>query len=159
MRFDCVSAPPPLMNAGKDGVAETRVLQWAHELGARRHAHDEYAMRIATSLQQDARRRSAEAAERWPPIVEAIRRLADAYNVGARRLVLNVVEQSEQQRVTVATGGEELPSLTAALEDTLIYVDARDAEGIPHTREVRLRPDRSDDATAAYLLQDWLQHL
>jgi hypothetical protein len=83
-------------------------------------------------------------------IVAAIRRLADAYNAGATRAVLRVVEQSEQPTVTVAAGGEGTPYLTATLEDTLICVRARDALGTPHATECRLRSDCGDDATAAY---------
>ena len=92
-------------------------------------------------------------------IVAAIRRLTDAYNAGANRVVLSVVEQSGQPTVTVAAGGEAAPYLTAALEDTLICMHARDAMGIPHANQVRLRSDCGDDATAAYLLQNWMQHL
>ena len=92
-------------------------------------------------------------------IVAAIRRLTDAYNAGANRVVLSVVEQSGQATVTVAAGGEAAPYLTAALEDTLICVRARDALGIPHATEFRLRSDCGDDATAAYVLQNWMQHL
>ena len=36
---------------------------------------------------------------------------------------------------------------------------ARDAMGIPHANQFRLRSDCGDDAAAAYLLQNWMQHL
>jgi hypothetical protein len=92
-------------------------------------------------------------------IVAAIRRLTDAYNAGANRVVLNVVEQSGQPTVTVAAGCEGAPYLTAALEDTLICMHARDAMGIPHANQFRLRLDCGDDVAAANLLQNWMQHL
>jgi hypothetical protein len=38
-------------------------------------------------------------------------------------------------------------------------MNARDALGIPHATELRLRSDRGDDATATYLLQDWMERL
>ena len=57
------------------------------------------------------------------------------------------------------TRREGAPYLTAALEDTLICMHARDAMGIPHANQFRLRSDCGDDATAAYLLQNWMQHL
>jgi hypothetical protein len=88
-----------------------------------------------------------------------MRGLADAYNTGARRVVLSVVEQSGQPTVTVATGGEGTPFLTAALEDTLICIHGRDSGGVAHATEIRLSPDRDDDATAAYVLRDWMQRL
>lgn len=89
----------------------------------------------------------------------ALSKLTDAYNAGANRVVLSVVEQSGQPTVTVAAGGEGAPYLTAALEDTLICMHARDAMGIPHANQFRLRSDCGDDAAAAYLLQNWMQHL
>ena len=51
----------------------------------------------------------------------------------------------------VAAGGE--------VEGTFVCMKARDALGIPHTTEFRLRSDRDDDATAAYLLQNWMGRL
>ena len=132
---------------------------WAKRLGQTREARDESAARLATSQQEDAAQATAVSIERWVTIVAAIRRLIDAYNGGANRVVLSVHEQSGQPTVTVAAGGEGAPYLTAALEDTLICMRARDALGIPHANQFRLRSDRSDDATAAYLLQNWMQHL
>jgi hypothetical protein len=101
---------------------------------------------------------TAASVECWMTVVAAIR-LTDAYNAGANRVVLGVVEQPGQPTVTVAAGGERAPYLTAALEDTLICMRARDALGIPHATEFRLRFHCGDDATAAYLLQNWMQHL
>ena len=147
------------MGANRSGRAETRAMHWAQELGKERHARDECVARMAKSQEEDAAQTLAVSVERWAAIVAGIRRLADAYNTGARRMVLSVVEQSGQSTVTVATSGEGTPSLTAALENTVICVHARDAGGISHATEVRLRPDRGDDATAAYLLQNWMQRL
>lgn len=136
-----------------------RASNWAERLGQEHHARDESAARLATSKQEDAAQATAVSVERWVTIVAAISRLTDAYNAGANRVVLSVVEQSGQPTVTVAAGGEGAPYLTAALEDTLICMRARDAQGISHANQFRLRSDRSDDATAAYLLQNWMQHL
>lgn len=61
--------------------------------------------------------------------------------------------------MTVATGGEGTLFLTAALEDTLICIHARHSGGLAHATEIRLRRDRGDDATAAYVLRDWMQRL
>ena len=147
------------MGGNNGSGSETGATQWAHGLGEQRHARDAAVARTATSHQEDAARTSAASMVRWPAIVASIRRLVDAYNTGAQRAILSVVEQSGQSTVTVAAGAGGTPSLTAALEDTLICVQARDALGVSHDVEVRLRPDRSDDATAAYVLQDWMQRL
>ena len=139
--------------------ADTEGMHWARGLGEARHASDASAARSAKSSQDDAVRTAEVSGERWAAIVVAIRRVVDAYNAGAGRAVLEIVEPSGQQAVTVATGGGGAPYLTAALEDTLICVHGRDADGLAYATDVRLRPDRSDDATAAYLLQNWMQHL
>jgi hypothetical protein len=91
-------------------------------------------------------------------IVAGIRRLVDAYNTGAGRTVLSVEEETDEPTVTIAAGAEA-PSLTAALEDTVICVQVRAVDGVSCSSEVRLRPDRNDDATAAYILQNWMQRL
>ena len=143
----------------RSDLVGTRASNWAERLGHEHDARDESAARLATSQREDAAQATAVSVGRWVTIVAAIRRLTDAYNAGANRVVLSVAEQSGQQTVTVAAGGEGAPHLTAALEDTLICMRARDALGIPHASQFRLRSDRSDDATAAYLLQNWMQYL
>ena len=147
------------MHGKKSSPAEARAAHWALALGEERQVRDEGAARTAKSQEEDETRMIATSAERWAAVVAGIRQLADAYNTGAGRVVLSVVEQSGQQTVTVAAGGDGTPSLTAALEGTLIYIHAGDAGGVPHASEIRLRPDRGDDATAAYILQDWMQRL
>lgn len=137
---------------------ETRGTQWAHRLGEERHRRDELADQTTTSQDKDAACTTAVSAKRWTAIVAGIRRLVDAYNVGAVRAILRVEAEADEPTVTIAAGGEG-PSLTAALEDTLICVHARDADGVAHVSEVRLRPDRGDDATAAYVVQNWMQRL
>jgi hypothetical protein len=147
------------MGGNKGSWSETRVTQWAHGLGEERHARDASVVLKATAEREDAARTTAASVVRWAGIVASIRRLVDAYNTGAQRPILNVVEQSGQLTVTVTAAAEGTPSLTAALEDTLICVQACDALGVSHAAEVRLRPDRSDVATAAYVLQNWMQRL
>ena len=137
----------------------SRLVGWAQQLGHARHTRDECAARLAQSDEADATHATALSIERWATIVAAIRRLADDYNVGARRLVLNVVEQPGHTAVTVAAGGEGTPYLVAILENMLVCVHARDALGALYETNFRLCPDRDDEATAAYLLQNWMQNL
>jgi hypothetical protein len=146
------------MGGNKGSRSETGSTQWAHGLGEERHSRDELADQTTKSEDKDAARTAAVSAERWTAIVAGIKRLVDAYNAGAGRAVLSVEEESDQPIVTIAAAGEG-PSLTAALEDTLICVHAHDAGGVARVSEVRLRPDRGDDATAAYVLQNWMQRL
>lgn len=141
------------------GRADAHVSGWAQGLGEARHAREEGAARAAKSRTTEAERMTAVSIERWAGIVGSIRRLADAYNAGARRVILRVAEQPGQPTVTLATGGEGTPFLTAVLEDTLIRTHGRDSAGTARATEIRLRADRDDDATAAYVLQDWMQRL
>lgn len=147
------------MDGKKSSPAEARAVDWALVLGEERRLRDEGAARTAQSQEEDETRMIATSVERWAAIVAGIKQLADAYNTGAGRVVLSVVEQSGQQTVTVVAGCEGTSSLTAALEGKLICIQARDAGGVPHASDIGLRPDRDDDATAAYILQNWMQHL
>ena len=145
---------------GGDGGnrSEIRTTQWAHALGEERRTRDRRTVQATTSREEDEARISAASAERWTAIVAGIRRLVDAYNTGARGTVLSVEEETDESTVTIAAGAEA-PSLTAALEDTVICVQVRAVDSVSCSSEVRLRPDRSDDATAAYILQNWMQRL
>jgi hypothetical protein len=147
------------MHGNTGGRPDIQAHGWAQRLGEERHATDESAARTSKSRETEAERQTSAAIERWPAIIVKMRGLADAYNAGARRVVLSVVEQSGPPTVTVVTGGEGTPFLTAALEDTLICIDGRDASGMARATEIRLRSDRDDDATAAYVLRDWMERL
>jgi hypothetical protein len=149
------------MGPNSGSQADTPAMNWAHGLGEERYAREECNTRTAKAEEHEAARALAASLERWEAIVASIKRLAAAYNVGARRAILSVIEQTGQPTVTVATDGDGAPALalTAALEGTLICLHFRDSSGVAHAAEVRLRPDRDDDATAEYLLQNWMQRL
>ena len=147
------------MGPNSGSQADIPAMHWARGLGEERYAQEECNTRTAKAEEQEAARALAASLERWEAIVAGIKRLAAAYNVGARRAILSVIEQSGQPTVTVATDGEGAPALTAALEGTLICLHFRDSSGVAHAAEVRLRPDRDDDATAEYILQNWMQRL
>ena len=147
------------MHENEGGQPDVQAIGWAQGLGEERYARDESAARTAKFRETEAERMTAVSIERWAAIVVSMRGLADAYNAGARRVVLSVVEQSGRPTVTLATGGEGTPFLTAALEDTLICIQGRDSAGVAHATEIRLSPDRDDDATAAYVLRNWMERL
>ena len=138
---------------------EVRSMSWAQQLGEQRHIRDECAARLVRSETDSAVRLNEVSVERWRTIVDCVRQVAAAYNRGAKRACLSVTEQSGQNAVTVTETGEGTPYLTAALEDTLICIRGRHRDGGAHATEVRLQPDRGDDATAAYMLQNWMQRL
>jgi hypothetical protein len=138
---------------------EATAVPWAVALGEARHVRDESTSRAAKSKEEDDTRTIAISAERWRTIIAAMRQLTDSYNTGVRRVVLDFVEQSGPSAVTITTGGEGTPSLTAALEGELICIQARDVGGDPYASEIRLCSDRDDAATAAYILRNWMQRL
>ena len=147
------------MDTDRDSDADVRAIQWARRLGEQHYDRDECTARTGKADEDNAALASAASLDRWQEIAACIRRLADGYNTGAKRAVLSVVEQPGQSVVTVAASGEGAPYLTAVLEGTFICSHGRDAGGVAHVREVRLQPGRDNDATAAYLLQDWMQRL
>lgn len=134
-------------------------MDWAQRLGDSRRARDESAAQLTQSQQTDAELAAALSTDRWVTIVAAIRRHIEAYNAGACRAVLNVTEESGEPSVTVSGGREGTPFLTVTLEGTFISMKARDGLGLARATEFRLHSERGDDATAAYLLRDWMERL
>ena len=104
----------------------------------------------------------ATAQTRWIRIIEAIKSLVAGYNAGAGHQVLRVVEEGstpDGPMVRIGSGGEGQAFLSATLEGLLICVRTRDGESALGQTECSLRPDRSDDRTAAYLIQNWLTRI
>lgn len=147
------------MAADQDSRVDGGVTHWAQRLGEQRHAHDESAVLAAKAEEEAATGTNALSLQRWQAIVACIRNLTDAYNAGANRVVLSVLDEPGQRAVTVRAGDEHAPYLTAMLDRTLICSHGRYSNGDAHAGEFRLRADRDDEATAAYVLQNWMQHL
>jgi hypothetical protein len=135
------------------------VAGWAQRLGEMHHVRDQLATQLTRVQLAEAATATSQSIARWASVVAAVRRLVDAYNTGAQRIVLTVQEEPGQPVVAIATGSNSTAHLIATLEDTCIYMCARDNQGIAYAIDVPLRCDRDDDATAAYLLQNWMQHL
>jgi len=121
--------------------------------------------RVATLASEATRDAAVEHAHmalaRWPRIVQAMTRLVAAYNSGFGREILNIAEDRSIPRrpvVTIRAGGADAPSLVVTLDESVLC-GRRDAGGLRCETEYRLRPDRSDDETAAYVLQHWMEHL
>ncbi len=136
--------------------------EWAVRLGQRHRAREETAAHTARAEHEAADRTLAETRGRWPLLVRAISCLVAAYNSGVGRSVLVVshdLDSSEQAVVTVESSNEGHPFLSATLEGALIDVSARDADGISYHREFSMVPNRNDERTAAYLLQNWMERL
>ena len=136
-----------------------RAASWAQRLGETQHVRDERAAQLTRVRLAEAATATSQSIARWASIVAAIRRLVDAYNTGAQRIVLTVHEESGQPVVTITPESTSTAHLIATLEDTCIFMSARDNQETAYAIAVPLRCERDDEATAAYLLQNWMQHL
>jgi hypothetical protein len=136
--------------------------EWVVTLGRKHGARERAAEEAARAASDRTAVTTKLSLERWTHIVAAMTRLITAYNVSFDRNVLMVTEdRSDPNRpvVTIEAGGDGSPSLTAVLDGTLICVRSRDAGGLSCNRERPLLPDRDDNQTAAYVLQDWMGRL
>ena len=146
------------------GVVMPRVGDWAGALGEKRRAREMAAAGVVEMKAEASAPPISRSLARLPPIGEAIGRLVGAYNAGANRTILSLSDAStipHQPAITIESesSGEERPSLSMALEGTLIRVSGVDGRGVSFAAKYRLREDRSHDSTAAYLVQNWMRSL
>jgi hypothetical protein len=134
------------------GSEHGRVGDWAEELGQKHGAREQAAVLATRTTREGAAESVRVSLERWTRIVAAVRHLVGAYNAGVEREVIRVVEDRSvpsRPSVTIHLGGEDDPSLLAALEGAVICVRSRDAGRGARDGTRALRPDRGDEQTAA----------
>jgi hypothetical protein len=130
-------------------------------LGSAHRRRDEAVASIARGQGERDTARSTGSLARWPGIVSAIRSMVAAYNDGAGHEVLVVTETSDGQHptATIASTASTIPSLRVALDEAEIRVDTQsvtsDSGGIKRWVDLT----RSDEDTAAYVLQEWMERL
>jgi hypothetical protein len=135
---------------------------WAAELGTKRRVREEAASELATSERESTARMTAAALKRWSGIAGVIRQLVAAYNAGVNDEVLTVMEERgvpDRPTIKITSRANEGPFLSAGLEGTLIALCTRDGDAVSCQTEHRLRSDRDDDRTAAYLVKNWMERL
>ena len=136
----------------------------ARQSGQRRRQHDDESAARAQARTVDETDRRALCLQRWPGILASIRSLVVAYNDGAGRQLLTAADSSDgdDPAVTIASPGSECGSVTVAVDGSDLCVrtngTSRSTAG-PHGGVRRIDCSRSDVATAAYLLQDWMDRL
>ena len=101
---------------------------------------------------------------RWPPIAQAIGHLVGAYNAGADPTILSLSDATmspHQPAITIESefSGEERRLCRSTGRDSVIRVSGVDGRGVSFAAGYRLREDRSNDSTAAYLLHNWMESL
>lgn len=137
------------------------VTDW-RSLGTLHKRRDEADAALAqVQVERDAHR-STTALARWPAIVAAIRAIAAAYNEGIGRDRLVIAEQTADRQhpsVTVESTSPANRALIVTLDQAELRVNHRvtQTEGGGVQRWVDL--SRTDAATAAYVLQDWIERL
>ena len=137
-------------------------VDWAARLGRKHGAREEASAQAAHAVRASAAQAEAAARARWTPMVGAVKRLVASYNAGAGRELLTVVEDltvPDRPSVAIASSGGNAASLVASLEDTLICVSVRSAQGASRASMHHMHPHHSDEQAAAYLLQDWMERL
>jgi hypothetical protein len=101
---------------------------------------------------------------RWPGIIASIRTLIASYNDGAGRELLTAMEQPHPDHpvLIVESTGCARGAVTIAVDGADLCVRASAAShraGDRHDIQRRIDCSRTDAATAAYLLQDWMERL
>ena len=97
---------------------------------------------------------------RWPGIVAALQTLAAAYNAGVGRALVVVAETDDrrQRALTIEAQGQTKVRLMVTLDDGELRVESVETGAAGRApRWVDL--GRSDNGTAAYVLQEWMERL
>ena len=130
-------------------------------LGAAHRRRDDMAASLAHTRGERDNDRAAASVARWPGIVRAIEAAVAAYNEGVGRELLGVVETSglHDPSVTIAATDGTIPGLVITLEGAELNVGNRALD--PSSPGIKRWVDleRTDEATAAYVLQEWMERL
>ena len=135
---------------------------WALKLGQEHGAQERAAARTTEATRQAAADAADAALTRWPRVVEAMTRLVAAYNQGAGRQAIDISSDgidSGRLAVILRSGRDDAPRLTVTLEESAIYARHSGSGSASGEIEYHLDNGRSDDATAAYVLQRWMAQL
>ena len=152
VRFETV----PTSTASSDSLAR--------QSGQRRRRRDDDSAAHAQAHTVDETDRRALCLQRWPGILASMRSLVVAYNDGAGQQLLTVAEHSDADdpAITIASLGSACGPVTVAVDgsDLCVRMDGTSPSTAgPHGGVRRIDCSRSDPATAAYLLQDWMDRL
>ena len=127
-------------------------------LGRRHRLRDESAEQDARICAEGEQEWAGECRRRWPRVVTAMRTLIWFYNdgVGIEAVVCTEVPDSGEPAAQLIARGQ---TLTVTLDGTDICV--RHGHGTTDSPRVERRVTfhRSDEATAAYVLQHWMTQL
>jgi hypothetical protein len=125
-------------------------------LGASQSRRDEVAQLSARVIQERNDAQQLACHRRWPAIVDAMRTLIACYNDGAggERLIIVDRPAGEEPTVTVTSHGGR--TLVMAVDGADLWVRASQDENGRMQGERWIGLNRTDEATAKYVLQNWL---
>lgn len=127
-------------------------------LGASQSRRDEAAQLSARAIHERDDARQLACHRRWPAIVDAMRTLIACYNDGAGEERLIIVDgpagHGEEPTVTVTSHGGR--TLVMAADGSDLWVRASQDENGRMQGERWIGLNRTDEATADYVLQNWL---
>lgn len=135
---------------------------WYVRLGRSHMRRDESARDDIRTCQDREREQEVSARRRWPGIVTAIRTSTTRYNDGAGREVVTVIDDADgESRVLVVTiiapGAQTLRIAVSGAE--LCVRPTPSTVGAADDGQRWMTFAATDEAIAAYALQDWLAHL
>ena len=148
-------------DASHPATTDAATIGWYRRLGASHRRRDELARLDAGAIQEHDNARRLACYRRWPGIVDAMRTLIGCYNDGAGRETLLLVDgpsgpDNEPSATVTARRGQ---SLVIAVEDSDLWVLPSLDENGRGQGERWIGLNRTDVATAAYVLQNWLAQL
>ena len=136
-------------------------LAWYRRLGASHRRHVELSHLNARAMQERDDARQLACYHRWPAIVGEMRTLIGCYNEGAGEEILiladGVSRQGSEPTATVTARSGR--TLVMAVEDGDLWVRGGADENGRTQGERWIGLNRTDEATAAYVLQNWLSQL
>jgi hypothetical protein len=130
-------------------------------LGASHRRRHEAAQLSARAIQERDDAQQLACHRRWPTIVDAMRTLVDCYNDGTGGETLIIVDgptgQGKEPMVTVTARGGR--ALVMAVDNADLWVRTSQDENGRMQGERWIGLDRTDEATASYVLQNWMAQL
>ena len=133
---------------------------WSRQIGEKHRRRDRAASLAAQAIVDRTHERRTACRLRWPMILTAIRALTEEYNAGFGLEAVVLVEGSdlEHPSVTLESVVSEHSTLGITVDGSELLVRTRGAvDSSESTLWVAL--NRTDEDTAAYLVQDWMQRL
>jgi hypothetical protein len=133
---------------------------WPRQIGEKHRRRNWAASRGAQAIVDGEHERRIACRLRWPMILVAIRALTEEYNTGFGLDAVVVVEGSdlEHPRVTLESVVSEHSTLEITVDGSELLVRTRGA--VVSSESMRwVALTRTDEDTAAYLVQDWMQRL